>query len=181
MTSTGHFTRLLPSDLFHNLLPNSPSLSVPMNTCRRLSFLIGSWPGLSVIVGGGEVSHKDASEIYLKNKSSKVHYFQQLERTPPPPREDTLPHLSLLTDNSAPKVFGQGAISALPVPLPEPAAACLRLPSKPCKSAALPRPPRARSTKRSPRPSSVRPPSPTRPLALGRSTPAAWKGHLLEP
>lgn len=164
-----------------------------MNTCRRLSFLIGGWPGLSVIAGGGEVSHKDASEIYLKNKSSKVHYFQQLKRTPPPPRRDTLPHLSLLTGNSAPKVCGQGAMSGLPVPLPEPATAWLRLtirrahpsPLFPCRSAAPPGPPRAQALRAqhefSPGPSSVRPPSPTRPPALGPSTLAAWKGHLLEP
>lgn len=78
MTSTWYLTSLFPSDLFSSLLPNDPSPSVPINTCNWLSFLIGSLPGSSVMVGGGEVSHKDASEIHLKNKSSKVHYFHQL-------------------------------------------------------------------------------------------------------
>lgn len=78
MSSTWYLTSLFPSDLFSSLLPNDPSPPVPINTCNWLSFLIGSLPGSSVMVGGGEVSHKDASEIHLKNKSSKVHYFHQL-------------------------------------------------------------------------------------------------------
>lgn len=119
MTSTGYLTSLFPSDLLDSLFPNYASPLVPINTCRRLSFLIGSLPGLlSVSGGGGEVSHKDASETHLKNKSSKVHYFHRSDPPLPQHKHPRCPP-SPPTDNSALEVRGEGSLWASTTP-PQP-------------------------------------------------------------
>lgn len=107
-----HYSHQIYSD---SLFPNYPSPLVPINTCRRLSFLIGSLPGLlSVRGGGGEVSHKDASETHLKNKSSKVHYFHRSD--PPLPQHKHPRCPPPRTDDLALEVRGEGSLWASTTP-----------------------------------------------------------------
>lgn len=118
MTSTPIFLHYSHQIYFDSLFPNYPSPLVPINTCRRLSFLIGTLPGLlSVMGGGGEVSHKDASETHLKNKSSKVHYFHRSD--PPLPQHKHPRCPPPRTDDLALEVRGEGSLwpsTTLPQP-----------------------------------------------------------------
>lgn len=136
MTSTRIFLHYSRQIYFDSLFPNYPSPLVPINTCRRLSFLIGSLPGLlSVMGGGGEVSHKDASETHLKNKSSKVHYFHRSD--PPLPQHKHPRCPPPRTDDLALEVRGEGSLSASTT-LPQPRRSGWSHDTKPIR---FPRPP----------------------------------------
>lgn len=203
MTSTQYLTSLFPSDLF-NLFPNYSSPSVSINTCRWLSFLIGSLPGLLSWLGVGRYPTK--MPLRYTWKTNPPRFIISTSSNPPLPQyiqRHTPASVFIDRQLSSEGAWG-GIIIWLLLQLPNPSTARLvsqfvrltDIPRFPFSSAppprvglSGPRPPlywALRVQRHSLWASSFQPPSPTPPSSRGLGpsvcpSPAAGKRYLLEP